>query len=626
MRDLLKLPCVLWLIFLSIVCSFAFDAVPGNFYYNPDDIANRYYLYQSGGQNILDHYREIVSVSNPALKELARDPHYFLAPVNLWESKNYFFLTNSQLLGHLFEKETLFQLKEYVIRKLNPSFLKLILADGTREVLARDDQRLSVWTTTSNTALIKTVSVPDQFQLQYIYSKTTLPNPDYTQSGDDTGTILISPNAALSVPEHTIAVWEGELSTMNLIILQTNTGKYYTFINRDDAFYSTNRYKILRVGAGNVIADNNCYIKPGKTLYSFAPVPAGSLKQYYFIMQNNSRKPENISDLCIIRLAFPKDTKYPIIISDRFYPSGSLLPQDAMLARENAGKQVIINSGQASHEQYAYGTLSIKNSAFPHPLRKDGHICANKYYPQDVHYQDRSFAFFIPPAFDISNKFHFLIYLHGRDNNVNDVLNRDKLVQQITASGKNIILIIPALAKNAKDPFGGWLEEPNGFTKMLSEIKISLAAMLNIDITALNRGRIIIAAYDGGQSPLSGILMHGGERIDQVYLFDGLSKGNERLLFWQERYPNSKLVVLYTDNSKTARKAETLYRTIKGFNLTDRAVKLALPTIENNTGPLPSLSDKRTIVIDAGSTSSGKLVGKGYLELLLKNLVAPSAK
>ncbi|MFH1429475.1 MAG: hypothetical protein ABIH39_07000 [Candidatus Margulisiibacteriota bacterium] len=625
MRNLFKILCVFVFIFVFVTNSLAGKTAQNSFYYNSGNTTNRYYLYQVDGQNVLDYYQEIVSADQPSLKELTNDLHYFLSPVNLWESKKFFFLTNSQLLGHLFDKDSLFQYREYVIRQLNPDFLKLTLADGTKDILTRADQKLSVWTTTSNIATIKTVAVPNRFQLQYTYSRMILPNPEYKVSEMGPFDIIVSENITLSVPKHTIAAWEGTLGTQNMVILQTNTGEYYTFTREDDTFNYTSQYKVLRVGPDNVLTADYCYIKPGRTMYTFTPISKESLVDYYFLMQNNTQKPKDISDLSLIRLAFPSNAKYPLVISDIFYPSGMVSPQDAILARENAGKQLRLNTGLGALNKYAYGILSLKNSAFPHPLRTDGHIADNKYYPKEINYQDRRFAFFIPASFNENMEIYYLVYLHGLHNNISNVLNTDNLIQQISDSGKYIVLFFPELAKDASYPFVGWLEEPNGFTKMLSEIKISLAASLQLDITALNKGKVIIAASGSGQSPLAGILMHGGERVSQAYLFDGLSSGQENLLFWQGQHPGSKLAILFTDNGGAADNVNDLIRTVKGFNLTDNIIKFELPSLREDI-VVPDISDKRIIIIDTGKTSTGKLVSKGYLKLLLEKLVPPSAE
>jgi len=102
------------------------------------------------------------------------------------------------------------------------------------------------------------------------------------------------------------------------------------------------------------------------------------------------------------------------------------------------------------------------SAPFPHPDRANGHTYQNKLYPAKEHYSDNTVALFIPRGFRETGSIDVIIHFHGWTNTVAGTLTTFHLVEQLVASGKNAILVIPEGPHNAPDSFGGKLEDAGG--------------------------------------------------------------------------------------------------------------------------------------------------------------------
>ena len=132
--------------------------------------------------------------------------------------------------------------------------------------------------------------------------------------------------------------------------------------------------------------------------------------------------------------------------------------------------------GQSLSEIYSqYGTIrkvSLKNAPFPHPRRAQGYTYRDQLFPAEKHYQDSSVAIFIPNYFRPGRRVDFVVHFHGWNTNIDSVLQRFRLIEQLSGSCKNAILIVPQGPNNAPDSFGGKLENPAGFKYFMDEIML----------------------------------------------------------------------------------------------------------------------------------------------------------
>ena len=120
--------------------------------------------------------------------------------------------------------------------------------------------------------------------------------------------------------------------------------------------------------------------------------------------------------------------------------------------------------GETLPEKYAnYGELIVTQLAtapFPHPQRAEGHSYHDEQFSAKDHYSDSTVAIFIPKGFRETGKIDFVVHFHGWKNNVPGVLAHYKLIEQLIASGRNAVLVVPQGPFNAPDSFGGKLEDP----------------------------------------------------------------------------------------------------------------------------------------------------------------------
>jgi hypothetical protein len=199
------------------------------------------------------------------------------------------------------------------------------------------------------------------------------------------------------------------------------------------------------------------------------------------------------------------------------------------------------------------------SAPFPHPDRATGHTYKGQLYPAKDHYSDSTVALFIPRGFRETGSIDFVIHFHGWNNTVAGTLTTFHLVEQLVASGKNAILVIPEGPRNAPDSFGGKLEEPDGFKRFMAEVVATLRARAAFATKDFSVGRIILSGHSGGYRVIAGILDRGGlpKHADEVWLFDALYGRADSFLAWADR-THGRLLNIYTDHGGTKAESEKL--------------------------------------------------------------------
>jgi len=201
------------------------------------------------------------------------------------------------------------------------------------------------------------------------------------------------------------------------------------------------------------------------------------------------------------------------------------------------------------------GQLIVKHFAtapFPHPARTNGHTYQDKLYSAAEHYSDNTVAIFIPKGFRETGTNDFVIHFHGWNNTVAGTLSQFKLIEQLVASGKNALLIVPEGPYNAPDSFGGKLEDPNGFKNFMAEVTETLRRSSAIRQTNFALGQIILSGHSGGYHVLAAMVARGGlaAHVKEVWLFDALYGGTENFLAWSDRQ-HGRLLDIYTNHGGT---------------------------------------------------------------------------
>ncbi len=200
---------------------------------------------------------------------------------------------------------------------------------------------------------------------------------------------------------------------------------------------------------------------------------------------------------------------------------------------------------------------AFASAPFPHPSRAAGHTYQNKIYSASDHYSDNTVALFIPKGFRETGHLDFVIHFHGWHNTVAGTLAAFGLIEQLVASGKNAVLIVPAGPHNAPDSFGGKLETPDGFKHFMAEVVATLQAHAGFTSNDFTIGRIILSGHSGGYRVIASILDRGGlaKNADEVWLFDALYGRTDSFIAWADRTPG-RLLNLYTDHGGTKDESE----------------------------------------------------------------------
>ncbi len=166
--------------------------------------------------------------------------------------------------------------------------------------------------------------------------------------------------------------------------------------------------------------------------------------------------------------------------------------------------------------------LELPSAHFPHRGRQNGYRYGDAYYPPDPHYSDSSVQVFVPAGFRAREAVDLVFFFHGWNSSIAETERDFHLYRQFSESGVNALLVVPELARDAPDSFGGNLEEGGGFARLVDDL---LQALRGYGLLARPRpGRLVLAGHSGAYRVIAQVLDHGGleEHIGEVYLFDAL--------------------------------------------------------------------------------------------------------
>jgi hypothetical protein len=232
------------------------------------------------------------------------------------------------------------------------------------------------------------------------------------------------------------------------------------------------------------------------------------------------------------------------------------------------GCAILPARGETLSERYAgSGQLivtQLTSAPFPHPKRAEGHTYQNKLYPATEHYSDNTVAIFIPKGFRETGQVDFVVHFHGWKNNVEGVLGQYQLIEQLVASERNAVLVVPQGPRNAPDSFGGKLEDPDGFKRFMADVVTTLRQQSALKKKDFAIGQIVLSGHSGGYQVISAILDHGGltEHVREVWLFDALYAQTDKFLAWIDRHLG-RFIDLYTEHGGTKTETEQLMALLK---------------------------------------------------------------
>lgn len=142
---------------------------------------------------------------------------------------------------------------------------------------------------------------------------------------------------------------------------------------------------------------------------------------------------------------------------------------------------------------------------------------------------------YVPQGFDASAPIDLVVFVHGFNNCIADVLGDDNiactpggpirnayhLATQLEATGKNALLVLPEVAFDQATGDPGQLGTAGGFRALLEETLATLPAPAGpLALSQINR--VIVSVHSGGYRAVASMITIGDVRTDEVWLFDAL--------------------------------------------------------------------------------------------------------
>ena len=188
--------------------------------------------------------------------------------------------------------------------------------------------------------------------------------------------------------------------------------------------------------------------------------------------------------------------------------------------------------------------------------KRKGHRSSyGRVYWQDETYRERRVLLHIPNGFDVSRPGVIIVFFHGHSAKLRrDVLDRQRVPAQISASGINAVLVAPQFAVDAQDSSAGKFWEPGAFDRFIQEAAGKLADLYGDPRAAQSFAKmpVVIVAYSGGYLAAASCLKVGGvqDRVRGVVLLDALYGEVDSFAAWIEKNKSTFFVSAYTDSTQ----------------------------------------------------------------------------
>lgn len=180
---------------------------------------------------------------------------------------------------------------------------------------------------------------------------------------------------------------------------------------------------------------------------------------------------------------------------------------------------------------------------------------SGRLYWEDQTYDDNRVLLHIPKGFDIRRPALMLVFFHGHGATLQrDVLARQKVPAQISASNANVVLVAPQLAVDARDSSAGKFWQPGAFGRFIGEAGQHLARMFGDrrSLRTFASMPIIVVAYSGGYVAAASAIEKGGlkKRVRGVVLLDSLYGDLDKFAHWIEADPSAFFVSVYLSSTR----------------------------------------------------------------------------
>ncbi|HEY5258541.1 MAG TPA: hypothetical protein VIJ12_09215 [Candidatus Baltobacteraceae bacterium] len=227
------------------------------------------------------------------------------------------------------------------------------------------------------------------------------------------------------------------------------------------------------------------------------------------------------------------------------------------------------------------------SAPFPHASRAGGHDYQGKHYDAATYYSDSTVGIYVPSYYRPGPAVDLIFHFHGWSNDVPTVFTRYQLREQLEASRRNAILIVPQGPKDAPDSGDGKIElDDGGFARLATDVAAYLQSSGITTTTSI--GNVVVTAHSGGYGAVGGLLTRGGMNasITDVILFDALYAYFDAFANWVAPNPARHFLSLYTaytatDNATVIammRKSRPDLVTLDGATMTLAQLQTRAPT------------------------------------------------
>ena len=200
--------------------------------------------------------------------------------------------------------------------------------------------------------------------------------------------------------------------------------------------------------------------------------------------------------------------------------------------------------------------LPFASAPYPHASRAQGHTYQGRLYDAATHYSNSDVGIFIPDGWQPRNgAVDFIVHFYGWNHDIAATFSTYRLREQVVASRRNAILVVPEGPTNAPDSGDGKLElDASGFQRFITDVAAQLE---QLQLSGTDRvGRIVLTAHSGGYGGAGGVLTRGGmnDSITDVILFDAAYGYFDAFADWA-RAPQHHLLSLFTGDTSTGNAA-----------------------------------------------------------------------
>lgn len=197
--------------------------------------------------------------------------------------------------------------------------------------------------------------------------------------------------------------------------------------------------------------------------------------------------------------------------------------------------------------------VPFASAPYPHASRAQGHTYQGKLYDAASHYSNSNVGIYVPRGWQPRDgAIDFVVHFYGWNHDVASTMSIYRLREQMDASKRNAVLVIPEGPTDAPDSGDGKLElDAGGFKRFMSDVAAWMQRT-GVSPTA-NPGRIVLTAHSGGYGGAGGILTRGGmnDAISDVILFDAAYGYYDAFAGWAQSSPQHHFLSIFTDDTST---------------------------------------------------------------------------